>query len=156
MIELGPKFWGKKELVIKRWEKNFSLDIENFNLILTYILLPELHPYFFNPSVIVGVAKVIGSLVTIEWETWLKLKLVDARFIVNLDITKPLMKEIQLNIEDKREWIQPSICKNFLVQYGICKSFDHYAKSCLEKKLRDEERRIMKKSKNFNYRRDRD
>lgn len=45
--------------------------------------------------------KAIGSLVTIERETRLKSKFIDARFMVNLDIYKPFMKDIKLKIDGK-------------------------------------------------------
>jgi len=34
-MDLRPWFLGKKGLVIKRWDKIFSPEIENFNLIPT-------------------------------------------------------------------------------------------------------------------------
>lgn len=66
--------------------------------------------------------------------------------MVNLDISKPMIKEIKLKIEYGRKWIQLVIYENLLVQCGICKSYVHYAKNCLEKKRRNEERREKEKN----------
>jgi len=34
--------------------------------------------------------------------------------------------------------MQPIVYENLLIQYEICKSYEHYAKECLENKRRDE------------------
>jgi len=49
--------------------------------------LLDLHLSYWYPNVIVGVAKIIGSLVIIERAMPLKIKFMDARFIINVDIT---------------------------------------------------------------------
>jgi len=146
MIEMGPWFLGKKGLVIKRWEKTFSPKSEYFNLIPTWVSLPELQPYYWNPYVIVIIAKGIGSLITIERSTRLKFKFTDARFVVNLDISKSMIKKIKLKIEDGRGCMQPIVYENMPVQCVICKSYEHYAKDFQEKKRRDEERREKEKN----------
>jgi len=134
---MGPCFLGKKGLVIKQWEKPFSLESENFNLIPTWVSLPKLHPSCCHLCVIARIAKAIRSLITIEWSTRLKLKFTNAIFVVNLDIYKPMMNEIKLKIEDGREWIKPIVYENMLVQCGICKSYEHYEKDCPKMKRRD-------------------
>lgn len=143
---MGPWFLRKKGLVIKRWEKTFLPDSENFNLIPTWFSLPGLHPSCWHPCVMAGIAKAIGSLVTIERSTRLKLKFTDARFVVNLDISKSMMKEIKLKTEDGGEWMQPIVYENLSIQCGICKSYEHYAKDCLEKKRRDEDKKEIEKN----------
>lgn len=104
-----------------------------------------MHPSYWHSSVIAGVAKVIGTLVTIERATSLRHTLIDARFIANIDISKPLRKEVEIKIEDKRTWIQPIFYENIPVQCGICKSFDHYAKDFPKKRAQEEERRNQTK-----------
>lgn len=145
MVKLGPCILGKKGMVIEKWEKSFSPKTKNFNLIPTWVSLLRLHPSCWHPSVIIGVIKVISTLVTIKRATRLKLKLIDYRFIVNLDITKSLMKEIRFKVEYGREWIQPIVYENFPIQCNICKSFDYYAKDCPEKKIKHEERRTKER-----------
>lgn len=66
------------------------------------------------------------------------------------------MKEIKLKAEDGREWIQSIVYENLPVQCGIYKSFNHYAKDCPEKRLKDEERRTKEKQENSNQRREGD
>ena len=121
---MDPWFLGKKGLVIKRWEKTFSPKSENFNLFLKWVSLTGLHPSCWHPCVIVRIVKAIGSLVTIERSTRLKFKFIDARFVVNLDISKPMMKEIKLKIEDGRELMQPIAYENLPIQCGIYKSMN--------------------------------
>ena len=58
-----------------------------------------------------------------------------------------MMNEIKLKIKDGREWMQPIVYENFLVQCGICKSYEHYVKDYPKKKRRDEERREKEKMK---------
>lgn len=67
---------------------------------------------------IFGVAKSIISLVTIKRVTRLKLEFTDAQFVVNLDITKPLMKELKLRINDGVEWIQLIVYEKFISTMG--------------------------------------
>lgn len=96
-----------------------------------------------------GVAKAIGILVTIERVTRLRQKLIYARFITNIDITKPLRKYIEINIECGRTQIQPIFYENIPIESGICKSYDHYVKDYLEKKARAKDKRAKKKSDNM-------
>ena len=57
-----------------------------------------------------------------------------------------MMKEIKLKIEYGREWMQPIVYENLLIQCGICKSYEHYAKDYPKKKRRDEEKREKEKN----------
>lgn len=105
VIELGPWFLEKKGLLIKRWDNNFTLEYENFNLIPTWVSLLGLHPSCWHASVITKIEKVIKTLVTIERATQLRQNLIDVRFIANIDISKLLRKEIKILTKDGRSWV---------------------------------------------------
>ena len=103
VIKMGPWFTGKKGLVIKRREKAFFLESTNFNIIPTWISLPKLPPSCWYPCIIGIIMKVIGYFITIErWTRW-KFEFIDARFMINLDISKPMMKEIKFILKYGRE-----------------------------------------------------
>lgn len=101
-IELGPWFLKRKEMVLKRQHKGFKPKMEKINLDPTCISLPNLPPEYWHMRMIARIANSICELISIKRATRNQTGLIDARCCVNIDITKELLKEVDLIEEDKQ------------------------------------------------------
>lgn len=90
MLKLRPCFFHKKALILKRWHKGFGPETENLDLVPLWEYLPN-HPIeVWNMNIIVGIAKVARTLVSVDNPTKSGIRMMKAHFCVNVDISMEL------------------------------------------------------------------
>jgi len=58
ILKMGTWFLGRKRLVLQLWYKGFRLKMENINLILAWVSLPNLSLEYKNVRIITGIGNI--------------------------------------------------------------------------------------------------
>ena len=96
VLKGGPWFVGGHFLNIRVWEPNFKPTSAVCNMVAIWIRLPELHIEFYALCVLKEIGSAIGSVLRIDSNTAAEARGRYARICVQIDLNKPLVRQILL------------------------------------------------------------
>ena len=96
VLKGGPWFVGGHFLNIRVWEPNFKPTSAVCNMVAIWIRLPKLHIEFYALCVLKEIGSAIGSVLRIDSNTAAEARGRYARICVQIDLNKPLVRQILL------------------------------------------------------------
>lgn len=96
VLKGGPWFIGEHFLTIQRWEPNFKPSTATCSTVAMWIKLPELPFEYYELEVLKEIGNAIGPVLQIDSKTASKAKGHYARICVQVDLNKPLSRQILL------------------------------------------------------------
>ncbi|KAH9290856.1 hypothetical protein KI387_034973, partial [Taxus chinensis] len=92
----SPWFYGKQALSLHRWEPGMPHDF-TFHDLVVWISLPALPLEFWEPEVLLGIARSLGKLIAVDSATKSRDKLVATQMCVNVPVGFKTAKRNFLN-----------------------------------------------------------
>jgi hypothetical protein len=133
VLQRGPYTLRNIPLMLKEWKVDFDLKRDMLRTMPLWVKLPKLPLHLWSASSLSKITSAIGVPIASDECTANKLRVSYARILVEVDITKELIKEIAIKDREGRKLIQyveyewkPMFCEK-------CKIIGHRCKETMKK-----------------------
>ncbi|XP_050217263.1 uncharacterized protein LOC126668090 [Mercurialis annua] len=108
----GPWVLFGHYLTVQPWSPSFSSDNTNATAVTAWVRFPGLPFQYYHNHILKAIAKTIGNVIRIDYNTEAKERGKFARIAINLDLTKPLISTIVIDGRSQRVEYEglPIIC----------------------------------------------
>ncbi|PKU61990.1 hypothetical protein MA16_Dca026055 [Dendrobium catenatum] len=113
---------------ITKWSPTLDIGVES-PIIPIWISFPHLHPHFFAPRILYGLAELFGKPLKIDEATSVGSRPSNARVLVEIDITKSYTKQVWLGSETLG-YVQDVVFDEFPHFCSVCKCLGHVSGKC--------------------------
>ena len=96
MLKGGPWFVRGHYLSIRNWEPNFKPSSASVSSVVVWVLLPELHIEYYEPTVLQDIGQAIGLVLHIDTHTASESRGCFARLCIKVNFNKPLIKLVKV------------------------------------------------------------
>ncbi|XP_050217715.1 uncharacterized protein LOC126668568 [Mercurialis annua] len=126
----GPWVLFGHYLTVQPWSPEFSSDKINATSVTAWVRFPGLPIQYYHNNVLKAIAKTLGKVIKIDFNTEARERGKFARLAINLDLTKPLCSRILLDGRLQKVEYEglPIICFN-------CGRYGHRENLCTHKNL---------------------
>ncbi|KAH9330646.1 hypothetical protein KI387_002754, partial [Taxus chinensis] len=121
--------WGEHGLMSKPWYPSFDPLKESFDTYPIWVRLPGLPLQLWNRSCLIAIGDTLGSCVAVDDKTSIQTHTTYARILVDLDTSKCLPAEINLQI-GARLWVQRIDYERLAFRCRRCFQTGHVTDDC--------------------------
>ncbi|XP_058748829.1 uncharacterized protein LOC131621809 [Vicia villosa] len=129
----GPYTLRNIPLMIKEWKPDFNLKRDMLRTIPLWVKLPRLPLHLWGAKSLSKIGSALGVPLVTDECTASKLRVSYARILVEVDITKELIKEIAIKDCEGRKLMQPVEYEWKPLYCDRCKSIGHRCKDVVKK-----------------------